>query len=90
MKTSKYHIDKIRRKLKELRKKLESTQLNGIRELLPDKTIKEICKEYEYYFRERLLTPLVTVSHMIGTGINREGSFQNLWHNIGETGKKQK
>ncbi|MEW6621345.1 MAG: hypothetical protein AB1422_18775 [bacterium] len=87
MKLSKSNIDKRRRKLKALREKLVSTQLNGIRELLTNKTIEGICKECEYYFRERLLTPVVTIFHMIGAGISREGSFQSAWHNIGETGR---
>lgn len=87
MKSNKYNIDKRRRKLKEVRGRLESTQLNGVRELLPDKIIKQICKECEYYFRTRLLTPFVTIFHMIGAAISREGSFQSAWHNTGETEK---
>jgi hypothetical protein len=66
---------------------LESSQLNAVRELLPDSTIKEICEECGYYFRTQLLTPLVTIFHMVAAAISREGSFQSAWHNIGETGK---
>lgn len=87
MKTSNNSIDRRRKKLKEIRERLESTQLNGVRELLPDKAIKQICNECEYYFRSRLLTPLVTIFHMLGAAISREGSFQSAWHNIGETGR---
>lgn len=87
MKLTKSNIDKRRKKLKEERERLESTQLNGLRELLPDKAIKGICNECEYYFRGRLLTPLVTIFHMLGAAISREGSFQSAWHNIGETGR---
>ena len=74
-------------KLEEVRRKLESTQLNAVRELLTDQTIRRICNECGYSFRERFLTPLVTIFHMIGAAISREGSFQSAWHNIGETGK---
>jgi len=87
MKTDKYSIDKRREKLKEERNRLESTQLNGLRELLPDRVIKQICDECEYYFRIRLFTPLVTIFHMLGAAISREGSFQSAWHNTGEVGR---
>ncbi len=87
MKTNKSSIDKRRKKLKEERERLESTQLNGLRELLTNEVIKEICKECEYYFRTRLLTPLVTIFHMIGAAISRDGSFQSAWQSIGETGR---
>jgi hypothetical protein len=73
-------------KLEDVRRRLESTQLNAVRELLTDKVITQICNECEYYFRERIFTPLVTIFHMIGAAISREGSFQSSWHNIGETG----
>ena len=73
-------------KLEEMRRRLESTQLNAVRELLTDSAITRICNECEYYFRERIFTPLVTIFHMIGAAISREGSFQSSWHNIGETG----
>jgi putative transposase len=73
-------------KLEGMRRTLESTQLNALRELLTDKVIAQICNECEYYFRERIFTPLVTIFHMIGAAISREGSFQSSWHNIGQTG----
>ncbi len=74
-------------KLEDVRRKLEATQLNAVRELLTDRTINRICNECEYSYRERVLTPLVTIFHMIGAAISREGSFQSAWHNIGETGQ---
>jgi len=73
-------------KLEAVRRRLEETQLNAVRELLTDKVITTICSECGYYFRERIFTPLVTIFHMIGAAISREGSFQSSWHNIGETG----
>ena len=73
-------------KLEDMRRRLESTQLNAVRELVTDKAIARICNECEYNFRARIFTPLVTVFHMIGAAISREGSFQSSWHNIGETG----
>lgn len=74
-------------KLEQERKKLESGQLNALRELLPNSVIEEICEECVYDFRERLLTPLVTIFHMINAGISREGSFQSAWHLAGQNGQ---
>lgn len=74
-----------KKKLEEKRLELESGQLNAVRELLTDKVIKKICEESKYYFRSRMLTPLVTIFHMIGTGIVRDNSFQASWHLNGET-----
>jgi len=51
------------KKLEEFRQQLESGQMNAVREMLPDHVIKEICEDCQYYFRTRLLTPLVTVFH---------------------------
>ena len=82
-----YSIGHRKKKLKEVRRRLESSQLNAVRELLPDSTIRGICEECGYYFRTRLLTPLVTIFHMVAAAISREGSFQSAWHNIGETGR---
>jgi hypothetical protein len=38
-------------KLEGMRRRLESTQLNAVRELLTDKAIMTICNECNYYFR---------------------------------------
>jgi len=85
MKVSIKKIEKQSKKLKEKRKELEESQLNGLRELLPNKVIKQLCNECNYLFRNRILTPIVIVFHMIGAAISREGSFQSAWHNVGQT-----
>jgi len=85
MKVSRYHIGKLRKKLNRMRRHLESTQLKSFHNLLPKKITKEICRQEEYHFRQRLLTPVVTVFHMLNAAISRENSFQSAWHNIGET-----
>lgn len=74
-----------KKKLEEIREQLESGQLNAVRELLPNRVIQKVCEDCQYYFRTRLLTPLVTIFHMIGAGISREGSFQSAWHLSGQT-----
>lgn len=78
-------IERRRKKLKSMREKIESGQLNAVRELLTNEDIKQICEECGYYFRNRLLTPFVTIFHMIGAAISREGSFQSAWHMSGQS-----
>lgn len=87
MRINKHNIGKRRKKLKQIREKLESTQLKAFQKLLPPKRIKQIAQELGYDFRNRLLTPPVTVFHMLNAAFSREKSFQSAWHNIGETGR---
>jgi hypothetical protein len=75
------------KKLEQIRKEIESGQLNALRELLPDEVIQQICEECGYYFRTRLLTPLATIFHMLSAAISREGSFQSAWHLSGQVGR---
>lgn len=75
------------KKLEPVREEIERGQLNSLRELLPDEVIRGICEECGYYFRTRLLTPLVTIFHMISAGITREGSFQSAWQMSGQAGR---
>ena len=79
-------IEKREKKLNAVRKELISSQLNAVRELLPNHVIEDLCQEAGYYFRTRQLCPLVTIFHMIGAAISREGSFQSSWHLNGQTG----
>ena len=55
-------------------------------DLLPKEVIESLCQESKYDFRNRLLTPAVTVFHMLNAAISPEKSFQSAWHNIGEIG----
>ena len=75
-----------REKLKYMRAQLESGQLNAVRELIPDEVIYQICDDCQYYFRTRLLTPLVTVFHMVQAAVSCEGTFQSAWHLTGQSG----
>lgn len=75
------------KKLEEIRREIESGQLNALRELLPDEVIRQVCEDCGYYFRTRLLTPLVTIFHMLSAAISREGSFQSAWHMSGQVGR---
>ena len=80
-------IGKRKRNLKWMREELISSQLNAVRELLPNEAIQDICQEAGYYFRTRLFCPLITIFHMIGAAISRDGSFQSSWHFNGQTGQ---
>jgi len=64
---------------------LEQVTLNAIRDVLPDSLILEACRDVGYRFRRRVLTPVVTVLHMLLAAIWPEESFQAsadlLWDN---------
>src|SRR3989338_8019931 len=81
------NIEWRQKKLDQIRQELESGQMNAVREILPNRVIEQICEDCQYYFRTRLLTPLVTVFHMMSAGISREGSFRSAWHLNGQTGR---
>lgn len=76
-----------RGKLKEMNESLESGQLNAVRELVSKDMIETICEESHYDFRNRFVTPLVTIFHMVSAGLSRDGSFQSAWHLNGQSAK---
>ena len=58
---------------------LESVPLNSIRNILPDKIIQDACHQVNYDYRNRFITPVVTVLHMILAAIWPEESFNASW-----------
>jgi hypothetical protein len=76
-----------RKKLERIRHELESGQMNAIRQLVSNEVIEQICEDHHYEYRKRLLTPIVTVFHMISAAITGEGSFQSAWQRNGQTGR---
>jgi hypothetical protein len=58
---------------------LESVTLNSIRKVLPDTTIHHACRQVNYDYRNRFITPVVTVLHMILAAIWPEESFNASW-----------
>ncbi len=58
---------------------LESTPLNSIRKILPDKIIQDACHQVNYNYRNHFITPIVTVLHMILAAIWPEESFNASW-----------
>ena len=65
--------------LNQIRTGLRTTTLNSIREVLTDREIEEGCREIGLFFRNRLLTPVVTVLHMILAALWPEESFNAGW-----------
>ena len=62
--------------------KLEQVTLNAVRKVLPDFFIMQACKSIGYTYRERKITPIVTVLHMIMAAIWPEDSFNASWQVI--------
>jgi len=62
--------------------KLEQVTFNSVRKILPDHSIIEACKSIGYTYRERRITPIVTVLHMIMAAIWPEDSFNASWQVI--------
>jgi hypothetical protein len=58
---------------------LESAPLKSIRKVLPDKIIQDACHQVNYNYRDSLITPIVTVLHMILAAIWPEDSFNASW-----------
>lgn len=59
--------------------KLESITFNSIRKVLPDNAILEACRQVKYDYRNRLITPVMTVLHMVAAAIWPEDSFNAAW-----------
>jgi len=59
--------------------KLEQVTFNAVRKILPDNSIMQACKSIGYTYRERKITPIVTVLHMIMAAIWPEDSFNASW-----------
>jgi len=72
-------IGKVAERTSEIRMNFESVTLNSIRKALPDKAIFDACNQANYSYRNRFITPVLTVLHMIAAGIWPEQSFTAGW-----------
>jgi len=72
-------IVKVVEKSEVISEKLESVTFNSIRKILPDHAILNACRQEEYDYRCRLMTPIVIVLHMITAAIWPEESFNAAW-----------
>jgi hypothetical protein len=76
-------IGGFRARLESVRRKIEESQMNALRDILPDERILSACRAAGHEFRRRLLTPVVTVFHMIAAALWPEGSFRSAWESSG-------
>jgi hypothetical protein len=72
-------IDSASENHKNISEKIESVTFNSIRKVLPDKAIKDACNASGYRYRQRIITPVVTVMHMILAAIWPEESLAASW-----------
>jgi len=79
------NIDKRPATLEEIRNSLSTGTLNSIREVLPDRAIKAACRAAGWRYRKRLITPVVTVLHMVVSAIWPEESFASSWQLLWDT-----
>jgi hypothetical protein len=75
-------IDNSKGNSEKISQKLEQVTFNSVRKVLPDHSIIEACKSIGYTYRERKITPIVTVLHMIMAAIWPEDSFNASWQVI--------
>jgi len=59
--------------------RMEQVSLNSIRKALPDSAILGACQAVGHTFRNRKITPILTVLHMILAAIWPEDSFNAAW-----------
>ena len=68
MKLDKYSIGHRKKKLKEVRRRLESSQLNAVRELLPDSTIKGNMRRVWILFQDSVIVATCDDISYAGSG----------------------
>ncbi len=59
--------------------KFEPVTFNAIRNVLPDEAIVGACREIGYTYRERKITPILTVLHLLLAAIWPEESLHASW-----------
>ena len=62
-------VDPLCSELESVRRKIEGSQMNALRDILPDEEIHSACRDAGHEFRSRLLTPVVTVFLMISAAL---------------------
>lgn len=72
-------IDKSGRDSEGISDQFQQVILNSIRNILTDSMIEQTCREMNYNFRRRKITPVVTVLHMVMAAIWPEESFNACW-----------
>jgi hypothetical protein len=73
------NIDRTSENHENISKKIESITFNSIRRVLPNKAIEDACEAAGYRYRQRMITPIITVLHMVLAAIWPEESFAAGW-----------
>jgi hypothetical protein len=68
--------------LQEIRVGLRELTLNSVRKTLPDRAILAACRAANLSWRERLITPVVVILHMVTAALWPENSFAASWRVI--------
>jgi hypothetical protein len=76
-------FDDFRRELEDVQKRLRESHLNALRDYLKDADVHKACREAGMCFRERVLTPVITVLHMIAAALWPDFSFRSAWQVFG-------
>lgn len=72
-------IDITHKKSSNISDKLSCVPLSSIRKILPDEAIQQACHDAGYSFRNRLITPVTIILHMLLSAIWPEESFNASW-----------
>ena len=67
MRINRRNVRRLRETIRDKRQELEEGQLKAIKRIVTKKRVAGLCREQGYVYRERLITPLVTILHMIGS-----------------------
>lgn len=73
------HIDTKAQSSEKIANRMEQITFDSVRKILPNSVIVQACKSIGYKYRERKITPIVTVLHMIMAAIWPEESFNASW-----------
>jgi len=66
-------------KLEPIGTAMKEVSLNSIRQVLPDSAVEEACRAIGYTYRERKISPILTVLHLILTALWPEESLAASW-----------
>jgi hypothetical protein len=72
-------IDSTSKNHENISEKIEAVSFNSIRKVLPDNAIKYACDKVGYKYRRRVITPTVTILHMVLAAIWPEESLAAGW-----------
>ena len=76
---SKESIGQVCQKSATISNKLQSVTFNSVRKVLPDTVIEQACCDVGCRYRQRTITPVITVLHMLLAAIWPEESFKASW-----------